>query len=245
MAKLNQILAIDKGVKSAIYSEFSEANKMVKKPELFTGFSKTYQPLAEDGEQFPPESKRVQLSGASLLMMISVRLTELFDITARKDFTNCITYADVVVDGVTLFQKAPVSYLLFLEKQITDVRTFVENLPVLDEADDWTFDSNAMLYKAAATQTHKTKKVQKPIVLYDATAQHPAQTQLITEDVTVGYWTTVKHSGGISKTRKLQLQERLDRLMKAVKMAREEANVVDEIPTGEPGKAIFNYLLAE
>jgi hypothetical protein len=38
-------------------------------------------------------------------------------------------------------------------------------------------------------------------VLYDATEHHPAQTQLISEDVIVGWWETVKHSGAIPRPR--------------------------------------------
>ena len=61
MTKLNQIIAIEKGVKSKSYPELTEAHHDVQKPALLTGITRTYQPKDEDGEQLPPESTRVQV----------------------------------------------------------------------------------------------------------------------------------------------------------------------------------------
>ena len=43
MAKLNQIIAIEKGIKSRVYGDLTELNKAIQKPDLFNGFQKTYQ----------------------------------------------------------------------------------------------------------------------------------------------------------------------------------------------------------
>ena len=48
MAKLNQIIAIEKGIKSKSHSEISELYKLVQKPALFNGFSKSYQANDEE-----------------------------------------------------------------------------------------------------------------------------------------------------------------------------------------------------
>lgn len=53
MAKLNQIIAIEKGVKARVYGELTGLNKAVQKPELFNGFAKAYQKKDEDGEDLP------------------------------------------------------------------------------------------------------------------------------------------------------------------------------------------------
>ena len=55
----------------------------------------------------------------------------------------------------------------------------------LDPGSDWSVDPGTGLYKTDNTLTQRTKKVQRPITLYEATKEHPAQTQLITEDVIV------------------------------------------------------------
>ena len=241
MAKLNQIIAIEKGVKSRSYSEIGELHKANQKADLFNGFSKTYQKKDEAGEELPPERKKVQFTVANTLKALEKTSSDLYEVTARKDWTNSSAVANVVVDEKPILVDVPVTYLLFLEKQLTDLRTFVDNLPVLDEAETWKKDSSG-LYKSEAVSTHRTKQVQKPIVLYNATEQHPAQTQLITEDIIAGHWIMEKHSGAIPAPEKQHLTEKVDKLLLAVKEAREAANNIDEIASPDVGAAIFNYL---
>lgn len=243
MAKLNQIIAIEKGIKSKAYSDMSELYKLAQKPELFNGMSKVYEKKDESSEDLPAEKNRVQYTVVDTLKAVERGLTELIDITARKDFTNCEAKADVVVNGKVLVTKAPVSFLLFLEKQLTDLRTFASKLPVLDEAYSWTLDQDAQLYKSEVVKTHRTKKVQKAIVLYPHSTEHPAQTQLITEDNLVGYWNQIKMSGAISALDKGQLVDRIDILLNSVKEARELANVQDEVTVQAVAGNIFDFLL--
>lgn len=245
MAKLNQIIAIEKGIKSRVYGDITELNKAIQKPELFNGFSKIYQKKDEDSEELPPERKRVQFSAPDVLRSVERSMTELMDVTARKDWTNCVAKGDVILDGMPIITGAPVSYLLFLEKQLTDLRTFVGNMPVLDIADDWKKDVNSGLYKTDATQTHRTKKLQKAIVLYPATTEHPAQTAMITEDVIVGFWSQVKQSGAMPKPDKDDLLQKIEKLLRAIKEARESANMNDEVSVPNVGGIVFNYLLGE
>jgi hypothetical protein len=243
MAKLNQIIAIEKGVKAQTYSNLTAVNKAVQKPELFNGFSKTYQKRDDDGEDLPAERKRVQFTSSNVLQTAALTLGELFDLTARKDFTNCEAKASVEVDGRVLLPPAPVSYLLFLEKQLTDLRTLIGNMPVLDDAEAWTKDNEAGLYKTAEVHTHRTKKVQKPLVLYPATPEHPAQTQIITEDIIAGFWVQVKQSGAMPKPEQTQLLVRVEKLLHAVKQAREAANMTEEVSAPKVGEAVFGYLM--
>jgi hypothetical protein len=245
MAKLNQIIAIEKGIKSRVHGEVTDLYKAVQKPDLFNGFGKTYKPVNEDSESLPSERKRVQFETKDVLRSIERLHTELFDVTARKDWTNCDAKANVVVDDNVLIYQVPVPYLLFLEKQLTDLRTFIGAIPVLDEGEAWTKDPNSGLFKTEVVSTHRTKKVQKPIVLYPATEQHPAQTQIITEDVIAGFWEQVKHSGAMPKPEKEALSERVEKLLQAVKQAREEANTRDEVAAPSVGSAVYGYLMAE
>lgn len=242
MAKLNQIIAVEKGIKSKAVSEVSELYKLVQKPALFNGFSKTYQSNDEDGEKLPSEQLRVQVTSDDALRAVARSMKELIQITARKDYTNCIAKADVIVDGMTVIAQAPVPYLLFLEKQLTDLNTFVKTLPVLDEADDWKKDPNSGFYKTDAIKTHRTKKIEKPIVLYNATPEHPAQTAMVKEDIIAGYWSQVKMSGSIPKPDKADLLLAINKLHDAVKTARESANMADEVTITNIGDAIFDHL---
>src|SRR5215468_10945135 len=121
--KLNQIIAVEKGVKSRSYQDLTEAHHALQKQTLLSGISRTYRPKDEEGEQLPPESTRVQLKAEDVIRQTTESLTRLFDITATKDWTNCTAKADVVIDGQTLLSGVPATYLLFLEKQLVDLHT--------------------------------------------------------------------------------------------------------------------------
>ena len=243
MAKLNQILAIEKGLKTRVYAEFTELHNATQKPGLMNGFHKAYQPRDEEGETYPPESQKVQHNATDVFERVGVILTELFDITATKDWANCHAKADVVIDGRVLLKDVPATYLLFLEKQLSDLSTFVAKMAELDPGADWSVDPSTGLFRTEPQATQRTKKVQRPIVLYDATEHHPAQTQLITEDVIAGQWTTIKYSGAIPAPRKKQLLARIEKLSNAVKFAREQANGI-EAPEQKLAKDVFAYLFA-
>lgn len=241
--RLNQILAIEKGTKSRVFGEISKLHNAVQRASALNGFSKTYRPKDEEGDRYPPERQRVQLIATETLRQAGRLLSELFDVTASKDWANTTAKADVVVEGEVLLEQVPATYLLFVEKQLGDLRTLITKIPVLDQADAWTLDEGSQLYKTEPTETSRTKKVQRPIVLYPATPEHPAQTQLISEDQVVGTWVTVKHSGALPATRKAELLDRIERLSNAVKFAREHANSV-EATRREVGERIFRYLLS-
>lgn len=242
MAKLNQIIAIEKGIKARAYSEVSELHKLNQKPALFNGFSKSYDPLDDAGEKLPSEQQRVQHNVKDVLKATERFMTEMMDTTARKDWTNCHAVADVVVGDTVILPGVPVTYLLFLEKQLSDLHAFAKTLPVLDSVENWTKDENSGLYKSGEVKTHRTKKTQRAIVLYEATDKHPAQAQLITEDLLAGYWTSVKQSGAMPLPDREALVERIEALMNAVKQAREEANSIEEASSPNVGEAFFNYL---
>jgi hypothetical protein len=240
---LNQILAIEKGIKTRVYAEFTELHQATQKPALMNGFHKSYQPRDEDGETYPSESLKVQHNASDVMERVGKSLTELFDITAAKDFANCTARADVIVDGRTLLTAVPATYLLFLEKQLGDLSTFVAKMAELDPGSDWSVDPGTGLFKTEPTATQRTRKVQRAIVLYDATEHHPAQTQLITEDVVAGSWTTIKYSGALPAPRKKVLLARIEKLSNAVKFAREQANAA-EAAEQKLGKEVFDFLFA-
>jgi hypothetical protein len=239
--KLCQVLAIEKGVKSRTASTVTGLYHKVQKGVLLNGLSKTYEPLNEDGVRYPPERQRVQVRADEVLRETQKALTELFDVTAQKDFANCAAKADITVDGQVVLSGVPVTYLLFLEKQLTDLKTLLSKIPTLDSAEDWSYDTAAGLFKSAPVVSTRTQKVQKPIVLYDATEEHPAQTQLISEDIVVGNWTTVKQSGALPADRKRTLRQRVEKLLESVKFAREAANS-EEAEKVEVGAKVLNFV---
>jgi hypothetical protein len=243
MAKLNQIIAVEKGIKSRSFQELTEAHHALQKPALLSGISRTYRPKDEEGEQLPAESTKVQARAEDILRQTSSILVKLFDVTATKDWANCAAKADVTVDGRAVLNDVPVSYLLFLEKQLTDLHTFIKKLPVLDASESWVFDASADTWATEPVQTLRTKKIPRNHVKAEATEKHPAQVEVYYEDVTVGFWRTIKFSGAMPAKRVNELLERVEKLQQAVKFAREEANNL-ETTDQKVGDAVFQYLLA-
>lgn len=241
--QLNQIVALEKGVKSRAYADLSTATQRLLKPAPLSGISRTYKPKDDEGEQLPPESTRVQTRAGDIIGEVQTALTRLFDVTLTKDVANGVAKADIVVDGTPLATAVPVTYLLFLEKQLADLFTFVNHLPVLDASETWSYDKTTDAYATAPTQTTRSKKVPRNHVKAEATPQHPAQVEMYFEDVLVGYWTTVKYSGALPQARVNELKARVVRLAEAVKVAREQANSTP-VTDQKIGDKVFGYVFA-
>lgn len=243
MTKLSQIIAVEKGVKSETARHVTDLHRDVQKPQLLSGISRSYQPRADEGDQLPSESTRVQVSAEDVLGDVAKTMTRLFDVTLTKDHANTEARADVTVDGDTILRGVPVTYLLFLEKQLTDLHTFAAKLPVLDPSEEWSFDEARSCFVTPPAKTVRSKKVPRNHVLAEATKEHPAQVQVFMEDVPEGDWTTVKFSGALPATRVRELLDRVVKLQHAVKYAREEANT-HEVDDQAAGEAVFSYLFA-
>jgi hypothetical protein len=241
--KLNQVIAIEKGTKSRALQELTEAHQTLQKPALLAGIARTYRPKDEEGEQFPPESTRVQIKAEDIVRKTTDELTKLFDVVATKDWANCTAKADIIVNGVTLLTQVPATYLLFLEKQLVDLHTFIKKLPILDASELWTFDPSADSWATEPIQTTKTKKIPRNHVKAEATEKHPAQVEVYYEDVLVGNWRTIKFSGSLPAQRVNELLSRVELLQEAVKFAREEANSL-EVSEQKVGAKILTYLFS-
>jgi len=240
--KLNQVLATEKSIKNTAYGEITKLDKANQKRELYEGFTKTYTPKDEEGEILPPEIKNVQLKAREVINSVVKHFTKKLDVTATKDFANCVANANVTLsDGTILIEGAPVTFLLFLEKELRDLRTFCDRIPTLDPAETWIKDEEQGLYKTAVRETMRTQKKQKPIVLAEATKEHPAQTQLITEDIQVGTWTLNRMSGSMPVPEKQAIIERINDVLNAVKFARAEANTTI-VEKKEVSEAVFSFI---
>lgn len=244
MPKLNQIIAVAAGKKSHAHKAITEAYQALQKATLLEGISRTYKPKDDEGEPLPPEKKLVQVKVKDAIQGVAAALTELYDVVATQDAANCQAKADVVVDGTAVLRAVPVTTLLFLEKQLVDLHTFVEKLPTLDPGESWAYKADVDQYTSEAYQTTKTKKVLKNHVKAEATKEHPAQVETYTEDVIVGHWTTVKFSGAVPAKERNDMLARVEALQEAVKTAREEANGM-EVEPRKVGAAVLQFVFGK
>jgi hypothetical protein len=241
MGKLNQVIAVLNGKKAKAKETLTEAYHTFQKAELFSGLVRTYLPRDDGGEVLPEERKFLQAKVTEQIQRVSKDWTEMIDATATQDYSNCKAKASVVVEGKTILTDVPVTHLLFLEKQLVDLKTFVSKIPTLDPAEEWEFKPESDCYASRTTRTNRTKKVPRNHVKSEATKEHPAQVDVYTEDVWVGTWAVIKFSGAIPAQERNDTLNRVEKLLEAVKSAREEANNTEEIRVSV-GKSLLAYV---
>ena len=239
--KIHQLIAILQSVKTKSNKEKISVYQLAQKSELFRGLSRIYEPRQEDGYVYPPESKLVQMKAEDLMQQFQTACTELFNLCATQEKSNTKAKASVKVDEQEILTDVPVGTLLFLEKQLVEVQTFISKIPVLDIDQEWDYDSNRGCYATQPKQTAKTKKITKPVVLYEATKEHPAQVKEVSEDIVEGTWTLINFSGALPQDQINEMLRRVDKLLKAVMIAREEANST-EIEEQKIAEPIFKYI---
>ncbi len=242
MPKLNQINAIVSGRKGDAEKSVTELYKILQKEQLFAGRERVYRPLDEvNGQKLPPESQRVQQRADDLIRQAVAKWTELWNLILTQDLGNQQARADVVVDGKTLLSGVPVTFLLFLDKQANDLETFVSKLPTPDPSEEWSHDPNTGLLRSRATESLRTSKEPTVIVKYEATKEHPAQTELFTKDVPVGTWSQILYSGCVPADRKNAILERVRKLQDAIKVAKEQANQL-EVERQKAADAVLGFV---
>ena len=244
MTRLNQIVAIEKGVRSKATRVETDLYHALDKGQLFAGLVRVYTPKDdEDGDRLPTEQQVVQVKSEEVIEQLTETLTRVIDVTATKDDANTKARADIKVDGEVIVSQVPVTTLMFLEKELEKLTAFVNRIPVLDPTQTWSYDNARGVYASNPVQTVRTKKVPRNHVLAEATKEHPAQVQMFTEDVIVGTWEKIEFSGALPAVRIAEISSRIDKLRTAVKFAREEANGI-EVSDVKIGESVLEYLFA-
>jgi hypothetical protein len=243
---LGQIVAIESNLRKAATRRLTDAYHALDKPALLEGITGEYAPAVEDGEQLPGEELRVQATVEEMIEATRETLVAMFDAVAAKDFTNCAGHAnaDITVGEQVLVSKAPVPYILWLDKQLDDLQAFAQRIPTHSAATRWELFEARGVWKSEPVRTARQIQQHKVITLAVATQHHQAQAQVVAEPVTAGTWTRIKYTGAVPVARREEILRRIATLRIALKAAREEANRVEAI---EPvvGARVLSYLFDE
>jgi hypothetical protein len=243
--KLHALIAVEKGVRAKADRALTDAYHNIQKDQPLTGLARTYQPSDAEGETQPDEKVLVQVSVPDLIRNVEKRLVRMFDVVASKERTNQTATADIVLpDGTVLVESVPATYLLFLERQLVDLRTFASKLPILDPAEEWTFDPNTNTYVTEPKKSNRTRKALKNHVKWAPPTpeyKQEAQVETFSTEEKIGEYTARQFSGKIPAKEKAALIDRIDALTDAVKVAKETANSTEvvDLAVGEP---LLRYL---
>lgn len=241
--RLHEILALEKGVKVDAHQVLSAAIQTANKPTLLAGLARTYRPMNEGEPTLPPEITRLQLRASKVIADVQNSQAQLLDLVAVHEMANQTAKADVVIPGVgVVMTQVPVTYLLFLEKSIGDLREFIARLPVLDPTEDWVWDPNTGSYRTGVVSTVRREKRKVVLVKYEATDKHPAQTEVYDNDVPVGYWDQVRESGALPQEKVTAMWERAGQLLAAVRVARQQANSIEVARRRGGAAQLLDYL---
>lgn len=249
MGKLHELLAVE-GDKKGIADKVLNEGKVTftKRADHFTGHVKTikfFDEARNDLEGGECERSEIVTTVMDKLQYIMGSVAEYYDITLQKESTNQQAVADLIVDGKTLSENLPATYLLGLETKLKSLRDLVGAIPTLQPGISWVPDVNAGegIYKREhPEETFKTEKIIKPFVLAEATKEHKAQIERLSADVNIGKYTSQSSSSMLTSAAKSAMLGRVDNLIQAVKKARQQANNINVVDR-EIGENIVSYIM--
>ena len=241
MGKLHELLAAEPSLKEtarvtaqAVSSLFTDGKTRL------IGQIRTYIPEEEEGQMYPSERVELATTVSAELTRYSDAFGAWIDAAVQKETTNTDAKAELIVDSVS-FGLLPATALLNLESKLEEIIDLYEHIPTNDAAVTWTWDGDNGFWRSPVSVRSKSEKRQEGIVLYDATPEHPAQTQLITRDVRIGHYEMTVFSGALAESDKAARLERARKLLVAIKRARAKANDQEADKTKIASK-IFAYI---
>lgn len=240
---IHRLLAAKGKVDKAVNPVIDQTYKDIQKPGLLNGMTRTYTPLDENGETLPSEEQLVQLRVPIALQVLQESFERIWDLTATIDFGNLEAKADVIIDGNVIAEGVPTTHLLWLEKQIHDLVTFLKKLPTLDPARRWEWSDQENAFATTPTKSNRTKKVLKVLEKSPGTDKHPAQTETYSDDVVIGTYEAINYSGAVSKVDQTRYLNRAEELLEAVSDARARANAV-EVPQVKIAGSLLDYVFS-
>lgn len=219
-------------------------NTFEKKRHLF-GEARTVFHSNEEGKPTVTETQSdLQTTVAKELEWIAPMLEKSFDASYQVSEANMVARADVVCGDATILKDVPATTLLELEKRLQTIHGLISGIPTLDPAKGFAPDASRGkgIYVAREVRKTRTKKIQKPVVLYEATKEHPAQVQLASEDVPVGTIEEKEWSGLMTPADKAIFLTRCEDLTRSVRAARSRANETPVDPTKKIGERLLGYI---
>ena len=246
--KLHALLAVYENLKGQATKVRGElAGTFKGKRSLFEGRRKTFT-SNEEANTVPvtEDQQEIQSTVKKEIEWIQPYLARFYDAAYQIDVANTEAKADIETeDGVVLIAGVPTTTLLQLEKRVQELREFIEAIPTLNAEKSFQPDPEKGdgYYKAREIVKTRTKKTKKALVLYPHSDKHPAQTQLIDEDVPIGTILEQEWSALLTPALKAGLLDRAEILYRAVTRARSKANEQEiDVRDKKIGKTLLDFV---
>lgn len=247
--KLHELIAVRGSIRTQMVKVIADlTNTFEKKPHHFTARIKSFIPKGEEAAAKVEEHLELQTTIRKELAWIQSYLIKAIDISHAVNIGNTQAQADIILeDGAILALKVPATTLLELEDFLEEIRKFASHIPTLDPAKGFHPDSNASdgTYVAREVEKIRTQATKKVYVLYSATKEHPAQTQLVDEQVPIGTIREQEWSAMMTPAQKGNLLDRIEKLIRAVKQARSRANETEVMGPTKIGGLLLSYIFGQ
>lgn len=247
MGKLHELLAVETSLENQANKVRGElTNTFEKKRHLFEEKRIVFKPNSETEKETVETQSDLQSTVKKELDWISSHIIKALDASYQVAEANTLARADIVLDDdaeTVLIKNVPATALLELEKRIAEIHALIVAVPTLDPAKGFTVDPQRQnAFKAREVVKTRTKKQTKVIVKYEATKEHPAQTELVSVDEPVGTILEQEWSGLISPAEKAELINRVEIVGRAVRKARARANEVETDKTKKIGQKLIRFI---
>lgn len=242
---LHELLAVEGDLDGAHKKILNETKTtFTKKSDHFMGQHRKLEMFVEDGINYPEEHKAIDTTVQEKLDHMKKTEIRYFDAMLQKEATNQKAVSDLIIDGVVVGSDLPATFLLGMETRLKHLRSVYEVIPTLQPGIEWEKDATQgdNIYKTSKpAEKLKTETIIEPVVLYEATKEHPAQVKEVSKVNTVGKYVSTTWSGMITPAEKSALIGKIDKLIRAFKQARQRANTT-EVVKKSIGKELFAYI---
>lgn len=247
--KLHELLAVETNLENqAIQTRTDLMNTFEKKRHLFEEKRIVFTPLGEGAKSTTESQSDIQSTIPKELNWLQGFLKKSLDASYQVAEANTVARADVIVEEngqeTPLLKNVPATALLELEKRLTEIASLIKAIPTLDPAKGFTPDSQRGegYYQARSVTKNRTRKEKVVLVKYEATKEHPAQTELIDKDVPIGTIEEQEWSGLLTPAEKSRMISRVETISRAVRQARSRANEVEVDKNKKIGQEILSYI---
>lgn len=249
MPKLHELLAVEGNLETQAAKCLTDlTSTFEKKRHLFEEKRTVFNPSEEGASPVVEAQSDIQSTIRKELDWLGGHLRKSLDASYQVAEANTQARADIVLEDETVLLKdVPATALLELEKRVAMIHGLLKSVPTLDPAKGFALDADRGngIYKAREVTKTRTKKVNKVLVKYEATKEHPAQTEVVKEDEPVGTIQEQEWSGLVTPAEKADLLDRAEELLRAVRKARSRANAQEIDPAKKIGATLLKYVFGQ
>ena len=246
---LHEILAVETGLSETANRVQKETTKtLATKETIFAGMVKSHVLFDESLQHLTQatEIKEVQSTAKEQLDYACNEIAKYWDVTLQKEDANQRAVADIVIGETIIAKDVPSIVLLSMEKKLTSVIALYSSLPTLDASKSWVEAAEYSIPGVFVTknQRENQQSITEKTWVEVSPATKEFKAQLVQQEKTtvVGKFVIDEFSGALTSIDKAEKLQRLTALIRAVKTARQRANmtVVDTKKTF--ASDLFSYI---